>query len=127
MLAFDAGIEWDIKKVEGASGFMSGGLFMLLGHWIGEKLADPAAQKRIHEFKEMVFFVAGFFAAGLIAFMLWRRRNVEKLHDVEEKVAEKAMAAEKKVVEKVVQAAEKVVPKKPAADEPPSPSCFQMR
>jgi uncharacterized protein (AIM24 family) len=27
VLAFDAGIEWDIKKVEGASGFMSGGLF----------------------------------------------------------------------------------------------------
>jgi len=27
VLAFDAGIEWDIKKVEGASGFMAGGLF----------------------------------------------------------------------------------------------------
>lgn len=27
LLAFDAGIEWDIKKVEGYSGIMSGGLF----------------------------------------------------------------------------------------------------
>ncbi len=27
LLAFDAGIDWDIKKVEGASGFVSGGLF----------------------------------------------------------------------------------------------------
>jgi len=27
LLAFDAGIDWDIKKVEGASGFMGGGLF----------------------------------------------------------------------------------------------------
>jgi uncharacterized protein (AIM24 family) len=26
LLAFDAGIDWDIKKVEGASGFVSGGL-----------------------------------------------------------------------------------------------------
>ena len=27
LLAFDAGIDWDIKKVEGASGFVSGGLY----------------------------------------------------------------------------------------------------
>jgi len=27
LLAFDAGIDWDIKKVEGASGMMGGGLF----------------------------------------------------------------------------------------------------
>jgi uncharacterized protein (AIM24 family) len=27
LLAFDAGIDWDITKVEGASGFVSGGLF----------------------------------------------------------------------------------------------------
>ncbi|HEX2416218.1 MAG TPA: AIM24 family protein [Thermoleophilaceae bacterium] len=27
LLAFDAGIDWDIKKVEGASGMMAGGLF----------------------------------------------------------------------------------------------------
>jgi uncharacterized protein (AIM24 family) len=27
LLAFDAGIDWDIKRVEGASGMMGGGLF----------------------------------------------------------------------------------------------------
>ena len=27
LLAFDSGIDWDIKRVEGASGFVSGGLF----------------------------------------------------------------------------------------------------
>jgi len=27
LLAFDAGIDWDIKRVEGASGMMAGGLF----------------------------------------------------------------------------------------------------
>jgi uncharacterized protein (AIM24 family) len=37
VLAFDAGIDWDIKKVEGASAFMGGGLFnmALLGSgWV---------------------------------------------------------------------------------------------
>ena len=29
LLAFDAGIDWDIKRVEGASGMMGGGLFNL--------------------------------------------------------------------------------------------------
>ena len=27
VLAFDAGIDWDIKKVEGASGMLGGGLY----------------------------------------------------------------------------------------------------
>ena len=27
LLAFDAGIDWDIKRVEGASGMMGGGLY----------------------------------------------------------------------------------------------------
>jgi uncharacterized protein (AIM24 family) len=30
VLAFDAGIDWDIKKVEGASGFLAGGLFNMV-------------------------------------------------------------------------------------------------
>ena len=30
LLAFDAGIDWDIKKVEGASGMIAGGLFNLV-------------------------------------------------------------------------------------------------
>jgi membrane protein DedA with SNARE-associated domain len=98
--------------VDGLAAIISGGLFMLLGHWIGEKLADPAAQKKIHEAKEIVFFTAGFLACAILGFILWRRRNVQKLHDVEEKVAAKVLAGEKKVVATVVHAAEKVVPKK---------------
>jgi uncharacterized protein (AIM24 family) len=35
LLAFDAGIDWDIKKVEGASGFMAGGLFNTALHGTG--------------------------------------------------------------------------------------------
>jgi len=35
LLAFDAGIEWDIKRVEGASGMMGGGLFNMSLHGTG--------------------------------------------------------------------------------------------
>jgi uncharacterized protein (AIM24 family) len=35
LLAFDAGIDWDIKKVEGASGMMAGGLFNTSLHGSG--------------------------------------------------------------------------------------------
>jgi uncharacterized protein (AIM24 family) len=35
LLAFDAGIEWDIKRVEGASSMMGGGLFNLSLHGSG--------------------------------------------------------------------------------------------
>jgi membrane protein DedA with SNARE-associated domain len=101
--------------VDGLAAIISGGLFMLLGHWIGEKLNDPAAQKKIHEAKEILLFAGGFLACGLITVFFWRRRNVQKLHDVEEKMAAKVMAAEKKVVGTVVQ-----VVKKPPTDNPPN-------
>lgn len=112
--------------VDGLAAIVSGGLFMLLGHWIGEKLNDPAAQKKIHEAKEIVFFVAGFLVCALIIFFFWRRRNVEKLHDVEEKMATKVMDAEKKVAEKIVQVVKKPADQSdasaapPAANDPPS-------
>ena len=35
LLAFDSGIDWDIKKVEGASGMMGGGLFNTALHGTG--------------------------------------------------------------------------------------------
>jgi uncharacterized protein (AIM24 family) len=35
LLAFDAGIDWDIKRVEGASGVMGGGLFNMALHGTG--------------------------------------------------------------------------------------------
>ena len=45
LLAFDAGIDWDIKRVEGASGMMGGGLFNLVAarHRLGgDPLRRPA-------------------------------------------------------------------------------------
>jgi uncharacterized protein (AIM24 family) len=35
LLAFDAGIDWDIKRVQGASGMMGGGLFNMALHGTG--------------------------------------------------------------------------------------------
>ena len=35
LLAFDAGIDWDIKRVEGASGMMGGGLYNMALHGTG--------------------------------------------------------------------------------------------
>ena len=35
LLAFDSGIDWDIKRVEGASGMMGGGLFNMALHGTG--------------------------------------------------------------------------------------------
>jgi membrane protein DedA with SNARE-associated domain len=92
---------------------VSGGLFMLLGHWIGEQLNDPAAQRKIHEFKE--FFLAGAVVVvlGFIGFIFWRRRHLQELQKAEEKVVTRVVAAEKKVAERLVQAAEKIVKKSP--------------
>jgi uncharacterized protein (AIM24 family) len=35
LLAFDSGIDWDIKRVEGASGMMGGGLYNMSLHGTG--------------------------------------------------------------------------------------------
>ena len=35
LLAFDAGIDWDIERVEGASGMMGGGLYNMALHGTG--------------------------------------------------------------------------------------------
>jgi membrane protein DedA with SNARE-associated domain len=103
--------------VDGLAAIVSGGLFMLLGHWIGEQLNDPAAQRKIHEFKE--FFISGgvVLALAFIAFVLWRRRHREELQVVEEKVVAELAAAEKKVAQRLVHTAEKIV-RKPHEEAP---------
>ena len=50
LLAFDAGIDWDIKRVEGVSGMMGGGLFntALHGHRLGGDHLRRAARAAQH-------------------------------------------------------------------------------
>jgi membrane protein DedA with SNARE-associated domain len=98
---------------DGLAAIVSGGLFMLLGHWIGEQLNDPVAQRKIREAKEMIFIVAIVLACVFIGWVIWRRRHVQGIEMAEEKVVERFASAEKKVAQSIVNAAEKVV-KKPA-------------
>src|SRR5205823_4498079 len=106
---------------DGLAAIVSGGVFMLVGHWIGEKLNDPAAEKKIHEFKELFLAGAVIVVLAFVLVVIWRWRNVQKLHDVEQKMVELGAAAEKKVADTIVHAAEKVVKKpQPLQDEKPA-------
>ncbi len=76
---------------DGIAALISGGLFMLFGWWVGNKLTA----KVIRDFKEL-FLVGGIIlAAGFVAWIIWKRRHPTK-HPVFE--------AEKKVVEKIAAA-----------------------
>jgi membrane protein DedA with SNARE-associated domain len=56
---------------DGIAAFFSGGLFMLLGHWIGQSLND----QKIKEFKH--WFIAGavVLVCLFIAWVIWKRRT----------------------------------------------------
>jgi membrane protein DedA with SNARE-associated domain len=103
---------------DGLAAVVSGGLFMLLGHWIGEQLNDPAAQRKIHEFKE--YFIGGgiVLLLGFVLFILWRRGHKQALGDVQEKMVARVVEAEKKVADRIVQT---IVRKPPPDQSPPSP------
>ncbi len=63
---------------DGIAAIVSGGLFMLLGHWVGKSLND----KTIQEFKH--WFIAGaiVLACGLLAYIIWRRRSHKTMTEV---------------------------------------------
>ncbi|MBC7783650.1 MAG: hypothetical protein H7144_07400, partial [Burkholderiales bacterium] len=82
---------WKFIIADSIAAIFSGGLFMLLGHWLGSKLDDNT----IREFKH--YFIAGAIALAclLIAYILWRRKSHKAVADVvvekvQEKVHEKA-------------------------------------
>jgi membrane protein DedA with SNARE-associated domain len=103
--------------VDGLAAIVSGGLFMLLGHWIGEQLNDPVAQHKIHEFKE-VFLAGGMVVAlGFVLFILWRRRHRQAVEGVEEKLVTRVAAVEKKVTDTLVHTAGRIVRKAPAPEQ----------
>jgi membrane protein DedA with SNARE-associated domain len=98
---------------DGLAAIVSGGIFMLLGHWLGAKLSDPETQKKIHEFKEWFFIGGVLLGLVLIAWIIWKRRHSTQI-----------IAAEVKIVEKAEQAKEKVMGKiapKPGEKTPASP------
>ena len=62
---------WKFLIADGIAAIISGGLFMLLGHWIGRTLND----EKIREFKH--WFIAGaiVLVCGVLIWIIWRRRT----------------------------------------------------
>lgn len=110
---------------DGLAAIVSGGMFMILGHWLGNKLSDPQTQHFIHRFKEGFFAVGVLLALALVGFIIWRRRHAEQVVETEVRVVEKI----ERVTEKVVS---KVTPKSEAPSDghpkphPPHPEPVQM-
>ena len=56
---------------DGLAAIVSGGLFMLLGHWAGDKLNDDV----VHRFKHYFVLGAIVLAVALVGYILWKRRS----------------------------------------------------
>lgn len=81
---------WKFLIADGLAAIISGGLFMLLGHWIGQTLND----QKIKEFKH--WFIAGavVLVCGLLIWIIWRRRTGRTVaevveHKIEERLEKK--------------------------------------
>jgi len=86
---------------DGLAAIVSGGLFMLLGHWLGAKLMEPETQKKIHEFKEW-FFVGGVvLGIVLVIWIIWKRKRSPQIISAELKIVEKAEQAKVKMISRI--------------------------
>jgi len=72
---------------DGFAALVSGGLFMLFGWWVGQKLT----KELVHEFKELFIAGAAVLALGFVLWIVWKRRHPEltPIMDAEEKVVQK--------------------------------------
>ncbi len=72
---------------DGIAALVSGGLFMVFGWWVGNKLTADV----IHRFKWWFFAGAVVLAVGLVAWIVWKRRHpgAHAILDAEERVVEK--------------------------------------
>ena len=80
---------------------VSGGLFLILGHWLGGKLMEPETQKKIHEFKEWFAAGAVVVGIGLVVWIIWRKRNSQRIIAAEVKIVEKAEQAKDKMISRM--------------------------
>jgi membrane protein DedA with SNARE-associated domain len=62
---------WKFLIADGLAAIVSGGLFMLLGHLLGENLNDEV----IKRFKHWFALGAVVLAVGLVLYIIWRRRG----------------------------------------------------
>lgn len=87
---------------DGIAAFFSGGLFILLGHWIGRNLND----EKIKEFKH--WFIAGavVLVCGVLAWVIWKRRTHSSISEkIEQKIEERI---EKKLEAKAAKSADQM-------------------
>ena len=72
---------------DGIAALVSGGMFMVFGWWVGQKLTKEV----IHEFKEWFIVGAIVLAVGFVLWILWKRRHPERtpIMDAEERVVER--------------------------------------
>jgi membrane protein DedA with SNARE-associated domain len=76
---------------------VSGGLWMLLGHWLGQNLTE----ENIKHYKHWITAGTIVLVLGFVGWLLWKRRHRETVMAKEEKALEKVAAVEKKVVDKI--------------------------
>ena len=86
---------------DGLAAIVSGGLFMLLGHWLGSKLMEPETQKKIHEFKEWFAIGGVVLGIGLVAWIIWKKKHSKQIIAAEVKIVEKAEQAKEKMMHRI--------------------------
>ena len=62
---------WKFLIADGLAAVVSGGLFMLLGHWLGDKLTDEV----FHKFSHWFLLGAITLVVLLVAYIVWKRRT----------------------------------------------------
>jgi membrane protein DedA with SNARE-associated domain len=82
---------------DGLAAVVSGGLWMLLGHWLGSKLDEET----INHYKRPIFLGMIALVALFIAWVIWKRRHKQRVEQVDMRMFEKTVRAEKKVVETI--------------------------
>lgn len=82
---------------DGLAAVVSGGLWMLLGHWLGQNLTEANIKHYKHWIQAGLAVVAVLF----VVWVIWKRSHKEQILAREEKVFEKVVKAETKVVQKI--------------------------
>ena len=78
---------------DGLAALVSGGLWMWLGHWLGNNLDA----RKIHEFKEWFIGGAIVLVIALIVWIIWHRKHADEVAEREVKIVEKLSEAAKKI------------------------------
>lgn len=93
---------------DGLGAVVSGGTFLLVGHWLGANLTEES----IHKYRNWFVLAAIVIALGFLAWILWRRRHVQMVEAGEDRAVETIIRAEQKVAQKIMH------PTKSPADPP---------